>query len=38
MAIMLEKLQELVNADAALVRRGRWLTADMMLEIGVNTK
>ncbi|MFT5507747.1 MAG: hypothetical protein ACI89J_000815 [Hyphomicrobiaceae bacterium] len=34
MAPMLEKLQELVNADTALVRRGRWLTADMMLEIG----
>lgn len=31
---MLEKLQDLVNADAALVRRGRWLSADMMLEIG----
>ena len=31
---MLETLQELVNADAALVRRGRWLTADMMVEIG----
>lgn len=31
---MIEKLQELVNADAALVRRGRWLSADMMLEIG----
>ena len=34
MATMLETLQELVNADVALVRRGRWLTADMMLEIG----
>lgn len=31
---MIEKLQELVNADAALVHRARWLTADMMLEIG----
>ena len=30
----IEKLQELVNADAALVRRGQWLSADMMLEIG----
>ena len=31
---MIERLQELVNGDEALVRRGRWLTADMMLEIG----
>ena len=31
---MIESLQELVNADAALVHRGRWLSADMMVEIG----
>ncbi|MGI9421848.1 MAG: hypothetical protein ACR2PA_01490 [Hyphomicrobiaceae bacterium] len=31
---MIEKLQELVNADAALVRRGRWMSADMLLQIG----
>lgn len=30
----LTKLQDLVNGDAALVRRGQWLSADMMLEIG----
>lgn len=30
----IEELQQRVNADAALVRRGRWLSADMMLEIG----
>lgn len=30
----LEVLKELVNSDDALVRRGRWLTADMMIEIG----
>lgn len=33
-ADMIDKLQDLVNADAALVRRGRWFTADMLLEIG----
>jgi len=33
-ANMIDKLQDLVNADAALVRRGRWFTADMLLEIG----
>lgn len=31
---MIERLQELVNADAALVRRGRWFSADMLMEIG----
>lgn len=31
---VIEKLQELVNADKALVRRGRWLSVDMMIEIG----
>jgi hypothetical protein len=31
---MIEKLKDLVNADAALVHRGRWMTADMLLEIG----
>ncbi len=31
---MLQELQKLVNADAALVRRGQWLSANMMLEIG----
>jgi hypothetical protein len=31
---MIEKLQDLVNGDAALVRRARWLSADMMIEIG----
>ena len=30
----IEKLQELVNAYAALVRRGLWLSADMILEVG----
>lgn len=30
----LEQLKELVNADHALLRRARWLTADMMIEIG----
>ena len=29
-----EKLPELVNANAALVRRGRWFTATWMLEAG----
>lgn len=28
------QLQGLVNNDSALVRRGRWLTASMMLEAG----
>lgn len=31
---MIDKLQELVNQDAALVNRGRWFSADMLLEIG----
>ena len=31
---MIEELQRLVNADPALVRRGRWTDADMLLEIG----
>jgi hypothetical protein len=31
---MIEKLQELVNSDAALIRRAQWLSADMMIEIG----
>ena len=31
---MIEKLKDLINADAALVHRARWLSADMMLEIG----
>ena len=30
----LAKLQDLVNGDTALVRRGQWLSADMMLEVG----
>lgn len=31
---MIERLQKLVNADPALVRRGRWTNADMLLETG----
>ena len=31
---MIEHLQRLVNGDPALVRRGRWTNADMLLEIG----
>jgi hypothetical protein len=31
---MIEHLQRLVNGDPALVRRGRWTSADMLLEIG----
>jgi hypothetical protein len=31
---MIEKLPELVNSDEALVRRGRWLTADALIEVG----
>ena len=31
---MIEKLQELVNANPAIVRRGRWTNADMLLGIG----
>jgi hypothetical protein len=33
-ASMIEKLPDLVNADAALVRRGRTLTVDVLIEIG----
>ncbi len=31
---MLEHLQDLVIGDPALVRRGRWMSAAMLLEIG----
>ena len=31
---MIEQLPELVNANAALVRRGRWTDVTMLLEIG----
>ncbi len=31
---MIERLFDLVNADAALVRRGRFLTTDFLLEVG----
>ncbi len=31
---VIEQLPDLVNADAALVRRGRTLTVDVLLEIG----
>jgi len=31
---MIEHLQDLVNGNPALVRRGRWTSADMLLEIG----
>ena len=31
---MLEALPDLVNANPALVRRGRWTNATMLLEIG----
>lgn len=31
---MIEHLQALVNGNPALVRRGRWTDADMLLEIG----
>lgn len=31
---MIDKLKDLVNEDAALVRRGQWFTADMMVEVG----
>jgi len=31
---MIERLFELVNADAALVRRGRFLTTDFLVEVG----
>lgn len=32
--VVIDKLKDLVNADAALVRRGQWFTADMLVEIG----
>jgi hypothetical protein len=31
---MIERLPELVNSDAALVRRGRFLTGAFMIEVG----
>jgi hypothetical protein len=31
---MIDQLQRLVNSNPALVRRGRWTNADMLLEIG----
>jgi hypothetical protein len=31
---MIERLFDLVNADAALVRRGRFLTTDFLVEVG----
>lgn len=31
---MIEQIQARVNADPALVRRGRWTSADMLVEIG----
>ena len=31
---MIERLAELVNADPALVRRGRFLTTDFLVEVG----
>ena len=31
---MIEQIQDQVNADPALVHRGRWTSADMLLEIG----
>ena len=31
---MIETLQQLVNADAGLVRRGRFLTTCFLLEVG----
>lgn len=31
---MIEKLPELVNGDAVLVRRGKWLTTRFMVEVG----
>ena len=31
---MINHLQNLVNGNPALVRRGRWTSADMLLEIG----
>lgn len=34
---MIERLFELVNVDAALVRRGRFLTTDFLVEVGDET-
>jgi hypothetical protein len=34
---MIERLFGLVNADAALVRRGRFLTTDLLVEVGGET-
>ena len=31
---MIERLSELVNVDEALVRRGRFLTCDFLVEVG----
>ena len=31
---MIERIVDLVNADAALVRRGRFLTTDFLVEVG----
>lgn len=31
---MIEHLQRLVNEDPALIRRGRWTSADLLLEVG----
>jgi hypothetical protein len=31
---MIERLGDLVNSDAALVRRGRFLTTDFLVEVG----
>jgi hypothetical protein len=31
---MIERLPDLVNGDASLLQRGRYVTADMMIEIG----
>jgi len=31
---MIDRLPDLVNADAALVRRGRFLTCDFLVEVG----
>jgi hypothetical protein len=33
-AAIVEKLPELVNSNAALVRRGRWFSATWMVEVG----
>ncbi len=34
---MIDMLPQLVNADAALVRRGRFLTTDFLVEVGDET-